>query len=250
MEIDEKFWNAEFEDLKRGFMENENNYECLLCGHVVDKGIIYPEHGIFYEPESYMHLHIKKTHRSVFNYLINLDKKLTGLSPHQKRMLQLFHEGKSDSEIRNITGIGSNSTIRNYRFNFKEKERQSKIFLTLMELLQQQDNPINQFINVNKKSKMIDHRYNVTVEEKDKIIKKYFPHGTDKKLKNFPPKEKLRLIIISQIIKNFNKDTIYNEKEVNQIISKSYQDYALIRRYLIEYGFLDRKPDGSQYWVR
>ncbi|MDZ7837551.1 MAG: DUF2087 domain-containing protein [Actinomycetota bacterium] len=76
------------------------------------------------------------------------------------------------------------------------------------------------------------------------------PHGTDKELKNFPPKEKLRLIIISQVINNFNKDNIYNEKKVNQIISKSYQDHTLIRRYLIEYDFLDRKPDGSQYWVK
>ncbi|MDZ7837550.1 MAG: hypothetical protein U5N58_06145 [Actinomycetota bacterium] len=90
-------------------------------------------------------------------------------------MLQLFYEGKSDSDIRNITGTRSNSTITKHRFNFKEEEQQSKIFLTLMELLQPKDNPINQFINVNKKSKMIDHRYNVTVEEKDKIIKNASP---------------------------------------------------------------------------
>ncbi|MDZ7837549.1 MAG: hypothetical protein U5N58_06140 [Actinomycetota bacterium] len=64
MEVDEKFWNAELKDLKKGSMENENNYECLLCGRKVDKGIIYTEQRIFYEPESYMHLHINKTHRS------------------------------------------------------------------------------------------------------------------------------------------------------------------------------------------
>jgi hypothetical protein len=29
-----------------------------------------------------------------------------------------------------------------------------------------------------------------------------------------------------------------------------YDDYVTVRRYLIEYGFLDRKDDGSQYWLK
>jgi len=250
MEIDETFWSAQIDDLRKGFIENRDNYECLLCSKIISKGIIYPDNEILYEPESYMKLHIEKTHKSVFNYLINLDKKITGLSDHQKKLLQLFYEGKSDSEIQNLTGIGSSSTIRNHRFVLKEKERQSKIFLTIMELLKQKDKGIHQFININKTAKMVDDRYNITLAEKDKIIKKYFPDGSTKRLINFPPKEKIRLLIVGEIIKNFNKGFRYTEKEVNEIITKSYDDYAIIRRYLIEYGFLDRKPDGSQYWVK
>ncbi len=30
----------------------------------------------------------------------------------------------------------------------------------------------------------------------------------------------------------------------------AWDDYATIRRHLIEYRFLDRKPDGSEYWRR
>lgn len=250
MEIDENFWNAKIEDLKRGFIENDNNYECLLCGRIVPKGIIYPEGKVLHEPESYIKVHIKKDHGSVFNFLINLDKKLTGISEIQKKLIQLFYEEKKDSEIQRITGVSSSSTIRNHRFNLKEKERQSKIFLTLMELLKEKDKRMLQFINVNKSAKMIDDRYNVTVDEKDKVIKKYFPDGTGDKLDHFPPKEKIRLLIISEIAKNFAPGTIYKEKEVNEIIKKNYDDYALIRRYLIDYDFLDRKPDGSQYWIK
>ncbi|MBJ6950597.1 DUF2087 domain-containing protein, partial [Vibrio cholerae] len=29
-----------------------------------------------------------------------------------------------------------------------------------------------------------------------------------------------------------------------------YPDFVTLRRYLIEYGFLDRTDDGSQYWVK
>ena len=41
----------------------------------------------------------------------------------------------------------------------------------------------------------------------------------------------------------------YTEKELNTILVESFDDYVTIRRYLIEYGFLDRKKDGSRYWI-
>ncbi len=34
------------------------------------------------------------------------------------------------------------------------------------------------------------------------------------------------------------------------ILKPIYHDYVMIRRYLIEYGFLDRHRDGSAYWVK
>jgi len=27
-------------------------------------------------------------------------------------------------------------------------------------------------------------------------------------------------------------------------------DYAKVRRYLVDYGYLGRRPDGSAYWSR
>ena len=53
-----------------------------------------------------------------------------------------------------------------------------------------------------------------------------------------------------EISKRFQIGKIYGEKEVNQILKMVYEDYVTLRRYLIEYGFLDRKPDGSQYWLK
>ncbi|MFA7578092.1 MAG: DUF2087 domain-containing protein, partial [Candidatus Muiribacteriota bacterium] len=38
------------------------------------------------------------------------------------------------------------------------------------------------------------------------------------------------------------------EKEVNEIIQKFHEDYCLIRREMVEEGFMDRK-DGI-YWRR
>lgn len=43
---------------------------------------------------------------------------------------------------------------------------------------------------------------------------------------------------------------MYSEREVNRILKRIYEDYANLRRALIEYGFIDRTNDGSSYWVK
>lgn len=99
-------------------------------------------------------------------------------------------------------------------------------------------------------AKMVDQRYNVTQNEQEKIIQKFFSEGTDHALTRFPPKEKQRLVVLREITKPLKAEQTYNEKELNQALKTAYSDYVLIRRYLIEYGFLDRKPDGSAYWLK
>ncbi|MED4353649.1 DUF2087 domain-containing protein [Schinkia azotoformans] len=250
MDISESFWNTSLEELKRGYIQESDSYICLLCGEKIENGIIYPYDGIFYEAERYMRIHIESTHQSVFDYLINLDKKLTGLTDHQNQLLRLFYQGKGDKEVQAEMGIGSTSTIRHHRFALKERERQAKIFLTLMELLKEKDQYAPAFVPPHKTAKMIDDRYAVTEAEQREIIKKFLPEGINGRLTQFPPKEKQRLIIIREIKGKFEKDRIYTEKEINQILEDIHADYALIRRYLIEYGFIERKSDGSQYWLK
>jgi hypothetical protein len=132
----------------------------------------------------------------------------------------------------------------------KEKERQAKLFLALMELLKDKDEHAPAFIQLHQKARMVDDRYNVTEDEKVTVLKKYFPNGSQDALKSFPPKEKQRLIILQEIMNRFENERKYEEKEINQILGAVYHDHVLLRRYLIEYGFLDRKPDGSQYWLK
>lgn len=250
MEMSSMFWEATLEELKQGYVENRDSFTCLLCEKRIEKGIIYPYESSLYEAERFMRVHIESSHTSVFDYLIRMDKKLTGLTEHQKRLLQLFYQGKNDKDIQKELEIGSTSTIRQHRFALKEKERQAKTFLAMMELLKEKDEFAPAFLPVHKTATMIDDRYNITQEEQEKIIKKYFPEGTQNPINKFPPKEKQRLIVLREIAGALEAEHIYNEKELNKTLNYFYEDYALIRRYLIEYGFIDRKSDGSQYWVR
>lgn len=249
MNISELFWNAPIDDLKCGYIGEPDHYLCLLCGKKIEKGIIYKDDDVFYEANRYMRLHIEQVHGSVFEYLNKLDKKLTGLTDHQNTLLRYFYTGKSDAEIQKEMGIGSASTIRNHRSSFKEKERQSKVFLIMMELLKEKSDSKPIFLEPPKTAKMVDDRYKVTQTESDKILLKLFPEGLEGPLTTFSVKEKYKLVVIQEISKRFAANRIYSEKEVNQILKFVYQDFATLRRYLIEYGFLKRTPDGSRYWL-
>ena len=250
MDISELFWNASLDELKRGYVDTEHHYLCLLCGKYFEKGIVYPEDGVIYESLRYVRIHIEKCHGSVFNYLLQLDKKLTGLTDHQKKLLGHFYEGRSDKEVQIALGTGSASTIRNHRFMLKEKERQAKLFLAIMELLKEKDHYAPSFISVHKTARMVDERYNITQEENRQLVLKYFPDGCTGPLQAFPRKEKHKLVVLRELARRFDPARFYSEKEINHILQAAFGDYVTLRRYLIEYGFLDRKTDGSQYWLK
>lgn len=250
MNVSDLCWSATIDELKRGYVEAEEYYICLLCGKKIEKGIVYPRESILYEAEKYMRIHIEEEHRSVFDCLMQQDRRLTGLTEHQKNLLQLFYRGKSDGEVQKEMGIGSASTIRNHRFILKEKERQAKMFLVLMELLKDKNKRSPGYLPPHKTVGTVDDRYNITQEENGKILVKCFPQGTDGRLKTLDIKEKSKLVVLREIAKRFEAERVYSEKEVNEILKTAYDDFVALRRYLIDYGFLDRKPDGSRYWLK
>ncbi|WP_301108311.1 DUF2087 domain-containing protein [Sporosarcina sp.] len=250
MELSELFWDASLSEMKKGYIEQKDSYICLLCGTKTEKGVIYPYENALYEAERYMRIHIECTHQSVFDYLIGLNKKLTGLTDHQRDLLRMFYQGKSDKDVQQQLGIGSPSTVRHHRFVLKEKERQAKTFLAMMELLNERDDYAPAFVPPHVTAKLLDDRYDITEQEQHETIEKFFPKGSDGTLKKFPPKEKQRLIVLREIAKQFDSNSTYSEREINNVLDGIYEDYVLIRRYLIEYGFLDRAQDGSSYWLK
>ena len=89
----------------------------------------------------------------------------------------------------------------------------------------------------------------VTTEEGEQILQKHFTKNPVFRLKTFPKKQKHKLVILKEIAARFDSHRQYTEKEVNTILEGIYPDYVTIRRYLIDYCFFDRKPDGSAYWL-
>ncbi|GKW44580.1 DUF2087 domain-containing protein [Planococcus sp. NCCP-2050] len=90
----------------------------------------------------------------------------------------------------------------------------------------------------------------ISAEEKEKVLTNYFKGDFTNRIEVFPSKEKKKLILLEFIAAQFEPNRKYSENEMNEILKKVYHDYVSIRRYLIEYGFLDRNKDGSSYWLK
>jgi hypothetical protein len=187
-DLSEIFWNASVEEIKKGYVykEGAGEFICLICGRSFVKGIVYPEADVLYEAEKYTEVHITKEHSSTFEFLLNLDKKYTGLTEHQKNLLSFFQKGYSDSDIVKEQESGSTSTIRNHRFTLREKEKQAKVFLAIMELLNRKASKKENLVNVHRTATMTDERYATTEEENEQTLSKYFKQGLDGPLTEFP----------------------------------------------------------------
>lgn len=231
-------------EMKNGFSETETHFTCLLCGHTIEKGIIFPVDERLYEASKFIKFHIEDKHGSVFSYLMEQDKEATGLSDQQKAVLQQMFDGKSDREIQEALNIGSASTVRNHRFSLKKKERQAKVLLTLMNLLEEGQSIRH---TLKEETVLYEEPFQITEKEYDAVLKKNFVDG---KLRTFKLQEKHRFIVLCELVKKFEVGRIYKEKEVNALIQEAFDDHTFVRRYLVMYHFLARKTDGSAYWRR
>ncbi len=91
--------------------------------------------------------------------------------------------------------------------------------------------------------------FNISVEDIKLVKEKYVTSMNPFTISNFPPKEKRKYILLCMIVHLFDEKRQYTEKEINEILKYVYQDYAIIRRYLVDYRFIDRLADGSAYWL-
>ena len=95
----------------------------------------------------------------------------------------------------------------------------------------------------------MEERFQVTEVEREKVLKSYFRQGLEGPLDTFPSKDKRKYIIAQEIIQRFEVGKVYLEKEINAILKEIYPDFATIRRFFIDYGFMNRSDDGKEYWI-
>ncbi|MDB1937895.1 DUF2087 domain-containing protein [Clostridium tertium] len=136
------------------------------------------------------------THGSPVERLLMLDKKHTGLTEIQKELLDMLSSKCSDKEIASNLAC-TESTVRNIRFSLRERARQARAFLAIMELVDEGA------------SNSVNH-----------------------KIRYFPIKEEKRKVLLPRFANLFEPNRLYTKNEVKAIINKVYDNDALIRRYL------------------
>jgi hypothetical protein len=79
-------------------------------------------------------------------------------------------------------------------------------------------------------------------------VKRYL--DKDGRIREWPSKKEMKRLILEYLAEKFESNIDYSEKEVNSIISENhtFNDYFILRRELIENGFLNRERDCSRYW--
>jgi hypothetical protein len=72
------------------------------------------------------------------------------------------------------------------------------------------------------------------------------------RLHQWPSRQKVQRMAAAFLARRFEPGRDYTEPEVNLLLmdGHTFADWALLRRVLYDWGFLDRESNGSRYWVR
>jgi hypothetical protein len=76
-----------------------------------------------------------------------------------------------------------------------------------------------------------------------KVMKAFTENG---RIKEIPAQYKKKLVLLRWLIKEFEPGRRYAEAEVNEILKRFHGDFASLRRYMIENGFMAR--ESGVYW--
>jgi hypothetical protein len=68
----------------------------------------------------------------------------------------------------------------------------------------------------------------------------------DGRLVTMPTRRAKRLVVLDHVAQSFELGLTYPEAQVNEILAGFHDDYAALRRYLVDEQFLSR--DGGVYW--
>ncbi len=75
------------------------------------------------------------------------------------------------------------------------------------------------------------------------VLRTFMPSG---RLEQIPAARGKRLVVLDHVCRVFEPGVRYPEREVSALLRAFHPDYAALRRYLVDEGFLSR--DGGTYW--
>ncbi|KAF1296893.1 hypothetical protein BAU15_14410 [Enterococcus sp. JM4C] len=230
-------------ELGQGYQISPNLIACNYCQTE------YPYEKQPNEAIARMKEHLVTVHKGSQQALVALDSKYNTLTTKQKELLLHFGSGEKDQEIAEKFEV-SPSTIRHQKFTFREKAKQAKVYLAQFEaIFSEKSLPEDNLLPVPDAAGIVDDRFLLTETEYAEIVRKYFEFSTGALVLTVFPKGQKNIIgILNRIVEEFTMHTHYSGKEVDEQLKAIYFDYLLIKRYLIDYGFFTRTPDGADYY--
>ncbi len=87
----------------------------------------------------------------------------------------------------------------------------------------------------------------ISVAEQRNILRAFFKEGPDGPLHSYPSQNKKKLVVLANLASMFELNKDYRELEVNLKLKSRFEDFATLRRDLVEFGFFDRTMDCRDY---
>lgn len=79
-----------------------------------------------------------------------------------------------------------------------------------------------------------------TPDYDDKVIAAFFDGD---RLKQIPTQLKKRMVVLRRLVVSFERERVYSEQQVNELLSRFHEDVATLRREMVETGLLVRHKD-------
>lgn len=81
-------------------------------------------------------------------------------------------------------------------------------------------------------------------QERAKVLRDFFD---GERLKQIPAQRKKRVIVLQHLLARFEPERDYTEREVSETLKRAQEDFATLRRELVDYGYMTRA--GGVYRV-
>ncbi len=82
--------------------------------------------------------------------------------------------------------------------------------------------------------------YDVARADQLRLVGRLF---TDGRIERVPAKRKVRAAVLLEVVSRFEPGRDYSEREVNEVLLGVHEDFAYLRRELVNYHYLERE-DG------
>lgn len=211
-EWQERLYRADDDELQRGYSRHDN--ACLFCNQRLTDPLSAGKH-------------VQSIHGGVLAALLALDKSFTGLTDKQRALIALWHDKLPDQTLASESGV-SLSTLRNQRFALRQREREARLFLNILKL----------------SGLSVRHQPQSPKKDKNDIANLF----RDGRLLRIPKGDAPRAAVMLHIANLFSPNVRYTDAQVRELLAPVHEDYALIRRYLVDSHLLSRTRDGRIYW--
>jgi hypothetical protein len=80
--------------------------------------------------------------------------------------------------------------------------------------------------------------YDVARAEQERLVARLFSDG---RIERVPARRKVRAAVLLEVVSRFEPGRDYSEPEVNEILLGVHEDFAYLRRELVNYHYLERE---------